>query len=303
MRAEEMPDRVPPSQCDLQGRIIEDHGVAIRVPLPDRGAMAEAVLTDGWTELFTVLTEADGTVALHQVGSERAAGRQRMTEDRPQLLPTTTYQAAQILAPCSDDAHGHNNFRENTQFTWRFTSPTAPPLLGPVTTESELRAGMNAVVLAHNDCGRPDTIGARHTYGGTTGTGSGIDPTGLCDSHRSDGAYVVDFGDLPEQRLGQACSLGTKTTAGWYEITESDIRFNSAEPWYAGSSTPSTCFEQYSVRGVMTHEAGHIFGMGHVPEATNPHLTMSEQMRPCTLENYTLGRGDRTGLERLYPVS
>lgn len=52
----------------------------------------------------------------------------------------------------------------------------------------------------------------------------------------------------------------------------------------------------YSIRAVMTHEAGHIFGLSHVAEAGHAHLTMSEAVPNCDESQSTLGLGDILGL-------
>ena len=58
---------------------------------------------------------------------------------------------------------------------------------------------------------------------------------------------------------------------------------------------------RYDVEGVMTHERGHTFGLGHVPEASHAKLTMSERIRSCQSSERTLGLGDVRGLEKKYP--
>jgi hypothetical protein len=60
------------------------------------------------------------------------------------------------------------------------------------------------------------------------------------------------------------------------------------------------CISKYSVEAVVTHEAGHVFGLGHVDEAAHGALTMSPVMLTCQSSEKTLGLGDVRGLEAVY---
>jgi predicted Zn-dependent protease len=51
---------------------------------------------------------------------------------------------------------------------------------------------------------------------------------------------------------------------------------------------------------VGTHEAGHIWGLGHVSEADYPWMTMSPNAEICDSTARTLGKGDVLGLESIY---
>jgi hypothetical protein len=56
------------------------------------------------------------------------------------------------------------------------------------------------------------------------------------------------------------------------------------------------------LEAVLTHEAGHVFGLAHVGESRHGRLTMSPYIDGvCNNQESTLGLGDLRGLEALYP--
>ncbi|MGW1764472.1 matrixin family metalloprotease [Streptomyces sp. NPDC002073] len=64
----------------------------------------------------------------------------------------------------------------------------------------------------------------------------------------------------------------------------------------ASGSTPSNLSD---IRSVGTHEAGHVFGMGHVGSGHN-NLTMYTNSYTCSTRARTLGKGDILGLRSIY---
>lgn len=78
------------------------------------------------------------------------------------------------------------------------------------------------------------------------------------------------------------------------ELYNVDIEVNSNQ--YPFTVTETT--EHYDLVSIMTHEAGHFFGMGHSPESD---ATMFENYDPGSTEMSTLTADDQRGMCALYP--
>lgn len=107
---------------------------------------------------------------------------------------------------------------------------------------------------------------------------------------------VVDGGDLSGTTLAATC---TWRTTG--QIVNADIRIDtSSRSWYTGSSTAGCSGSStYDLKGVMTHEAGHFFGLNHVAQSTNQVMVPSSFA--CQTSHRRLGNGDLAGMKARYP--
>ena len=115
--------------------------------------------------------------------------------------------------------------------------------------------------------------------------------TGHCGT--SDGANTVGFGALPAGVLALTCvrSIGSR-------IVETDIRLANQVTW---ALSLAGCRNDFMLEAVLTHEAGHAFGLGHVGEANHGRLTMSTYIDgTCENQESSLGLGDIRGLEAMY---
>jgi hypothetical protein len=90
-----------------------------------------------------------------------------------------------------------------------------------------------------------------------------------------------------------------------------DIRLDSATRWTStpcdptrGAACTATGGGAYEVQEVVTHELGHVLGLGHPPVThDNSELTMySDECAGCRWKE-TLGLGDVLGARALYPTS
>jgi hypothetical protein len=150
------------------------------------------------------------------------------------------------------------------------------------------------ITTALNDCGLPDNVNIEADYGGTTFEVP-------CEDESDEyGTNVIGFGEVPK-RLGSdtiafTCPYEDRLTG---DYVEADILINQEIPW-ALSVEECIGFEEL-LEATVTHEMGHVFGLGHVNERRHGDLTMSTRSNgPCTPDEISLGLGDILGLEELY---
>jgi hypothetical protein len=193
--------------------------------------------------------------------------------------------------PCSDRAYSLIGGRWNHTFHWAFNSSSTPAFLSARQVEAVIKRSFSNITRARNDCGIPDNVSARHVYDGRTTTKPNVGRYATCT--RTDGWNLVGFGRLPRGVLAVTC---TQIRRG--KIVEADMLINSRYRWAVSTAD---CSHQELIEPTVTHEAGHVFGLGHVSERRHPLLTMSTTSDgPCSNEASTLGRGDIRGLEALY---
>jgi hypothetical protein len=174
---------------------------------------------------------------------------------------------------------------------WRFRISSTPTGLNRQAVLNVLKQSFRNIVDSRNDCGMADQVGATQTYLGTTSRKPGVSADGACTGQ--DGHNVVGFGRLNGGFSGYTCI--------WWvgdEIVEADIRLDKLTPW---ALTEKSCNGELMLEGLMTHEVGHAYGLGHVGEANHGRLTMSTFIdRLCDNQEAVLGRGDVLGLRALY---
>lgn len=278
------------------GDVVRDHGVGVVVPPPGHAVQTEATLVSGGAQTLTALTERDGTVVLTGVGSEAT----------PAVLPELLPQGPP--AECDDGAYhrtqwtysdGSRKFGKwKSMFRWWFNPTAVPADLDRVRAREATRRAVRNVVGARNDCGMADQVSATQDYLGDTTTAPNI-TTDSCGP--ADGKNVVGFGKLTlDGAVAVECSWGRDDGTSYVAVTESDAKMNTAYRWYA--DLPAICLDdRYSIEGVMTHEFGHTFQLGHVDEANHGNLTMSTNVNAtCRHDEATLGKGDVWGLQSLY---
>jgi predicted Zn-dependent protease len=96
------------------------------------------------------------------------------------------------------------------------------------------------------------------------------------------------------------CGWGLPTVGAVNDLIEADVRFNITNYNFTIAPTTTGCSNKYDLVSVGTHEAGHVFGLGHVSEESYPLMTMSKNSEICNSSARTLGKGDMLGLEARY---
>jgi hypothetical protein len=284
--AAELPDTVDLDRCLVEGRIITDAGVGSVLPDPGEGVYAEVITTSGAQELG-IFRSRDGTVELDHVGDD--------SEDATAEPAFST--AARRSGACKDRAYNDGEGRVESTLSWFFNRSTVPGELTADSAEGAIRRAGTNVADTRSNCRLGDRVPVGLSYAGNTNSQADI----LRDSCSSnDDESEVSFGDLANGILAGTCNW--KDPGFPYdEVTESDIKINKADFNWTTRPDARSCRKRFDLEGVMTHERGHSFGLGHVGENKHGALTMSTFINgSCQSAERTLGRGDVLGLANKY---
>lgn len=281
--AERVPPRVANTpSCDLVGKRFSDEGVQLSVPPRGTGVAAYAVEETGYAA-FDILHDRNGVIHFREVGDASLDG----------LLQS----AAAALGACKDDTRSDRDRKESDLQRWHLHKASRPSNISSSAAVAAVRDGYDNIPQVNNNCRMSDNVNASQKYeGGSDGRHPEMDASGCDASWTTDGHNVVGWRDLPSGKVGLNCHTYVPKP-GPDEITHSDIGLSKNHKW-TNSPGSSSCSNRYDIRSVMTHEAGHAFGLGHAPGA--PNLTMYWQIEPCKSKLRTLGKGDVNSLRTLY---
>lgn len=311
------------------GDLVQDGAVSLIVPPAgtfawvDADAASEVDAGDAHTESLGALTQADGTVILADVGQDvDSAGSVASPSSPLQVDPLVdalgpdaagneTAAASSSPAACDDGAYklakwtfsdgSIRPYKWKSTYNWLFKAGSVPSGVSTSNARDAVQRAAANIGGSQNNCGLADEVSATQSFAGDTTTGTDINATGtICQSYQDkDGKSVVAYGTLPAKWLAVACTWGTWDGAV-AKATQGDVKMNkSTYSWYG--IKPSNCSTRWSTEGVMTHEFGHTFGLGHVTEADHGNLTMSKAINgACQESERSLGLGDVRGLRDLY---
>ncbi len=286
IQASDLPEVVDQDRCPVGGREIVDGGVSAVVPGPGESVFAEAMSQRG-DETLEVSNPAGDMLILGEVGSE--AGAQEGSG-------TYTTQSSGPGA-CSDTYRNPWEPRLYHYLRYYFNRRSTPSYLSDLGVARAIKKAGNNVSRVRDSCGVPDRVPAVLKYRGVTRTSVNMDAGGTCraNDHKS----VVGFGDLPVGYTGNTC-IWSWIQDGPNRINSADVRLNEDDYRWTTRVT-SSCRGRRDVESTMTHERGHTFGLGDVPESSHPNLTMSSRSNgSCQISERSLGKGDAIGLNEKY---
>ncbi|MDQ1012900.1 hypothetical protein QFZ82_007385 [Streptomyces sp. V4I23] len=282
----DVPEGTSATKCGLVGRILRADGVGVAIPEPGTGVSVAAISTTGETPELQVAVAADGTITY---------GKDSGATGTPSDESGTTGTSASALSACTDTANSTESWTEWGTYNWYVGDGGMPAGMSQSQAATSFADAINNITGSYNDCGLADEVGASASYQGTTTYEADIDSSGNCTAY--DDRSTWDAGDLPSTTVAIACSFYWAVT---YDLFEADVRFNTTDFDFTNDVTVG-CLAEYDVRSVGTHEAGHVFGLGHVPvDITHAELTMYPSSFLCSEEARTLGYGDVLGLRKKY---
>jgi len=289
--ARALPAVVEPGECPTGGRSISDGAVSSVVPPPGRTVYAEVLTTSGAQEL-SVRRLPDGAIELDHVG-EASPG------DEPEASAGSGSSRAVDREGCYSSAYANLDYKVVDQITYNFNASTTPRSLSRREAGNGIQKAARNVFDTRNGCRMGDRVPVSAKYAGQTGAAAqvGDDLCGL-----NDGRSVVAFGDLRSGLLAATCTLSEDRPNYEYdEVLSADIKINRADFRWTTNPGSRSCSRAHDVESVMTHEWGHVFGLGHAPESGGRNLTMSPTLNgPCQAAERSLGRGDVLGLDGKY---
>jgi hypothetical protein len=285
---------VPARACALAGAVVGAGPLAVRVPFNDgESVTAAGSARTGHPAMLTV-ERFSGTVRarIWQPSPRPQPPVSRMGRVHGQPLDEPV-AAESSSVRCGDAAGAWLGMRWTGTYRWTMRPTGMPGYLGafpPV--RDAVRAAANAVDRGHNSCGLAGDLALSQRYSGETTRDAGINADGTCGAR--DERNVVAFGRLDGGLLALTCLWWSKG-----RTVESDVRISDAQNMFT-LDPGAGCSGSWDLQGTLTHEFGHVFGLGHVSYAEHGELTMSDGLPACSANFRALGLGDYQTLRNQY---
>ncbi|MFF5722515.1 matrixin family metalloprotease [[Kitasatospora] papulosa] len=310
--------------CPVVGRVVTFGGTGVTVPEPNTAVGVDTLTTDGESMGFSLEVSADGVVSYNLSDSSPDAptggidaadslGNPSTTTDdvtdEPESVDPDALDSSSGVEPeipdldstsatgaCSDGAYSTNDLKEYGTYNWYIGDGGMPGGLSRGSAQAAFADAINNITGSYNNCGYGDSVSASSHYSGTTTYEADINSSSSCTAR--DGKSTWDAGNLKSGVVATTCWWSWPTPGVKNDLREADVRFNTTDYDFTNSPT-SSCSNLYDIRSVGTHEAGHVFGMGHVSSA-HSNLTMTTNSIRCSTIARTLGKGDVLGLRSIY---
>ena len=277
--------------CDVVGVTVEADSVGVTVPEAGMTVTAVGEVDGGDASYLEVDVDDSGEVSVSTTEPEM---------EYAEILPdgsfvelnaeqATAAAAAAAYSRCNDYSYSllSGNWRPGTLYL--NSNERLPGNVSKSTFEAMTVASLNVWKRGTNSCGlsRSLNVPGAISYGNWT-FDANINGDNTCAA--PDSRNVIDFGSLSGNLLGIACT--------WYSggvPTYADVRFDTSNRSWV-TSTTGCAGDKYDLRSVVTHELGHVLGLGHATEYGGNDLTMSPNLTPCNAASRSLGAGDLAGL-------
>lgn len=206
-------------------------------------------------------------------------------------------QASASGGRCADPAGTWLGMRWAAPLRWRINEHTIPAYLDDhAAVIASIRSAATTVDTGRNDCGLPADLGIQQQYLGDTERRAGVTADGGCGDR--DGSNSVSFGRLNSGLLAVTCIWWFGGKDGGRSV-ETDIVIDDTAGLFF-TSIPPGCTARWDLESTLTHEFGHVFGLGHVAYAQHGDLTMTDGLPDCSTAYRGLGLGDYLALKQRY---
>lgn len=278
MSAAALPARLPAGVCDRAGVTITEGAAAVRLPSRGRGVVASVLTTRG-DYLLNVARRNDGSLKIQ---------RGPAAQDQE--------QNAAVISGCTSSAFVKLGTKVKGSYAWKYNGRGAPANVAGSALVN-IKTATNNITNGVDDCGIAGKPRVGNSYTGSTAATPGVQSTATCPS-----ASTADLVNVTGWKsLTKAGVLATTCTHFYVAdntVADSDVAINTRVRWVTATSG---CSNAYDLQGVMTHERGHTYGLGHPAQtAANNGLTMDATVPTCDYYARTLGRGDLLGLFSIY---
>lgn len=261
------------------GRVVVHDGAGVTVPEPGMAVSVDMLTEDGATHGFTLEVATDGKVS-HLL---QGATADSSTADYDVPESTTADPQSDLLAESDTVTDAADSSTEaevaEVDAIWAFGD------------------AIDNITDSYNNCGYSDTVGAKENYLATTSREASVNKSSQCTGR--DGLSVWDAGDIKDTSVATTCSYTWSMPEVKNDLREADVRFNTYDKDFTNKPTSSCANRFFDVRSVGTHEAGHVFGLGHVG-AGHENLTMYTDPFRCKTIARTLGKSDVLALRSVY---